>query len=692
MLNYNTHADYIDSPVRSVYAGVEVYNSSTLLHSFTDSDRLKAFSIDRQGDNDKFFGFGICQRINFKLIDINREIDLSTSNHIRVKMSAVSPDTLVPIGTYFDVYDCFRDENTNALSITCYDKIKKCSEFYTRDLDIAECGSYREYVNKIVPFMGFAGVRYICDETDNLNIFDDGANADLEGTETIRDLLDDIAEATQTIYYLDVNNCLVFRRYSINKAPDYTITKDMYTMLDSGENRRLGTICHTSELGDSVYASIEASGSTQFVRDNCFWVQREDIRNIVESAIAVYGGLTINQFTCSWRGDYRLEIGDKIGIECKDGTVVYSYVLYDTIRYEGGLAFESEWNYKQSDSESASNPTSLGDMLKQTYARVDKANKEIELVASRNDELAEEIAQIKIDTESINLSVSNTQQQLTTFQSTTTEQISSMESSIQANEQKITEAQATTDQKLAEMEESVKADTQEQINQGLAQTDQKIADMEESISANTQEQINQGLAQTDQKLTEMEETISANTQQQITEGLAGTNEQISDLQNSVNQTQQQIADNKAQTDEELAELDDKITDTNEQFDLYQANTNTTIKQITNRVNAQLSPTDVRIEVEKIIAEQGDINSITTATGFTFNESGLNVSKSDSEMSTIISDDGMRIIKNTDVVLTANNVGVDAKNLHATTYLIVGTNSRFEDYDNNTRTGCFWIGD
>jgi len=53
---------------------------------------------------------------------------------------------------------------------------------------------------------------------------------------------------------------------------------------------------------------------------------------------------------------------------------------------------------------------------------------------------------------------------------------------------------------------------------------------------------------------------------------------------------------------------------------------------------------------------------------------------------------MKIIKDTDIVLTANNTGVDAKNLHATTYLIVGANSRFEDYDDNSRTGCFWIGD
>ena len=62
--------------------------------------------------------------------------------------------------------------------------------------------------------------------------------------------------------------------------------------------------------------------------------------------------------------------------------------------------------------------------------------------------------------------------------------------------------------------------------------------------------------------------------------------------------------------------------------------------------------------------------------------------------TNISNNGMRVYANGDEKLTANDKGVVATDLHAKTYLIVGDNSRFEDYDNGTgikRTGCFWIG-
>jgi hypothetical protein len=54
---------------------------------------------------------------------------------------------------------------------------------------------------------------------------------------------------------------------------------------------------------------------------------------------------------------------------------------------------------------------------------------------------------------------------------------------------------------------------------------------------------------------------------------------------------------------------------------------------------------------------------------------------------------MYVNRGNDNILTANNEGVDAVNLHAKTYLIVGSEdgrSRFEDYGTN-RTGCYWIG-
>lgn len=102
---------------------------------------------------------------------------------------------------------------------------------------------------------------------------------------------------------------------------------------------------------------------------------------------------------------------------------------------------------------------------------------------------------------------------------------------------------------------------------------------------------------------------------------------------------------------------------------------------------------IKIEIKQEIVEEGVTpTSITTTTGFTFNEEGLTIEKKGSDLTTRINEDGLTIYSYDDPVMIVDHIGVQAKNLHATTYLIIGLNSRFEDYNGDTRTGCFWIGE
>ena len=116
-----------------------------------------------------------------------------------------------------------------------------------------------------------------------------------------------------------------------------------------------------------------------------------------------------------------------------------------------------------------------------------------------------------------------------------------------------------------------------------------------------------------------------------------------------------------------------------------------ISIIQEQVNLAMTSEDVQIEIQKHLIN--GTTKVSTTTGYTFDEDGLNISKSDSEMKTLITEDGMKVFKNDETMLTANNQGVDAKNLTATTYLIIGGNSRMENYTENssTRTAVFWIG-
>lgn len=533
MIENEEFSEILSNPVRELVGRVElyIYEDSTLTQVCGCYDNLISFTIDMVGEN-KFFGYGICQKMNVKLLDQNRSINVSTDNYIEGVFGVGSEyDYSFPA---FFVTEVNRDETTNQLSITAYDAIYKANSHTVSELGISSY-TIRELATACADLLGLP----LNVQSDN-PVFDleyhSGAN--LDGTETLREIMNDIAEVTQTIYFVNKDWELTFKDLDKDGEPVLTIGKADYFSLDSKTNRRLGAICHATELGDNITASINVSGTTQYIRDNPFLDLRDDAGEILQSAIDRIGGLTINQFYLKHRGNWLLEMGDKIAFVTKDDEVVESYYLNSVISYNGTLSEDTQWTYDDNSEETSSNAVTLGDALKQTYARVDKANRQIDMVASKVDENSNEIAAIQINTGSINASV---------------------------------------------------------------------------------------------------ERLEKN-------------------------------------------LDDRTDSINGE-----------IEELTKKVEATMTDEEVRLEISEFL--KNGVTSVTTTTGYTFNEDGMTVSKTNSEMETTISEDGMRITRNDEEVLIANNEGVKAEDLHATTYLIVGVNSRWEDYPSPTfdRTGVYWIG-
>ena len=499
------------------------FNGIQKLAEYSYQDSLKDMTIDRTGENGKFFGFGVCQKLTVNLRDKERSITTSPA-------SAFIPYLGIGEGEYtrstfpmFYVDETKRDENTNDLSITAYDTIKLMEQHTIGNINLSSY-TIKQLLDAIASYfcltLKIQGVMDLsCFDTE----YPEGAN--LEGTETIREVLNYIAEVTQTIYYMD-GSTLIFKRLSAETA--LTIPKTGYMTLESKDSRRLSAITSATELGDNYTSTLDTTGVTQYVRDNPFWELREDVAELVEDAVAAVGGLTITEFNCSWRGNYYLEIGDKIEIIGKDDQPVSSYVINDSIKYTGGLSQETQWSYEENNDETSGNSTNLGEVLKQTYAKVDKANKQIEILASETSTNSSEISQLKLDTQSI-----------------------------------------------------------------LASVSQAEKDMED---------IN--------------------------------------------------------------------TELKRQADLL------------------ITPEDVTITIQEEMSKGTD--KVITSTGYKFDDEGLNVSKSNSDISTKITHNGMTVSQGGTEMLAADKDGVKAADLHATTYLIIGKNSRFEDYGTN-RTACFWIG-
>lgn len=541
MINNQNALSQLNSDVRHITARAYVYEGTSTKHIFKATDNLQSFTVERVGQG-KFFGYGICQKMNMKVRDVSRQFSVTTANQINLIWDVLVNGKNTSLFAYprFRVSEVHRDENTNALSITAYDALYEATKHNVSELTLADSYTIKDFIISCVTLLGLKGYS-IRGVGENETCFDTSyaAGANFEGTETIRDALDAVAEVTQTIYFITSENKICFRRLSLDGDVNFTIDKEKYFTLSSKTNKRLGTIVSATELGDNLSVSTTESGSTQFIRDNPFWDNREDRATLLDNALAAVGGLTLNQFECNWHGNYLLEIGDKIALVTKDGSQAISYVLDDTIEYNGGISEKTKWSYEDNENENDINsaPSNLGDSIKQTYAKVDKVNKEIEIVASQADENTDAISALRINVNSINATVQNQQQQI--------------------------------------------------------------------------------------------------------------NESVDSINSDIDSLTTEIASARLESQQAVLEFKQEI-------------------------------------------EQDGVDKVTTSTGFTFNEEGMTVEKSGREMKTTITEDGMTVYRSGESVLQANNEGVKAKNLHANTYLIIGNNSRFEDYKYD-RTGCFWIG-
>ena len=520
----------INSVSRDFEARVELLDGSTVLNTFTYDGALQSFTIERTGDESSFFGFGICKKLTLKLRDKERNINITKGQRLDVSM-AVESDYLYPFPA-FNVEEVTRDENTNALTITAYDAIYKANNYKVSDMKLPQSYTIFGFAAAASSLLGIP-IKLDGLTAEEFNTeYSNGAN--FEGTESVREALNDVAEATGTIYFVNNNWELVFKTLDISGDPVLAIDKSKYFTLSAKTKNTLTGITSATELGDNVTVGT-TTGAHQYLRDNAFLENRDDISTLLSNIFAKVSGLSMYQFDLKFRGNFLLECGDRISVTTKDDEVINCYILNDTITYNGGLVGTIKWNYNAPQGETASNPHNIGDAIRQTYARVDKVNKNIELLVSDVNQNTQEIAQLQLDANNIRASVTNVQNNL---------------------------------------------------------------------------------------------------------------------------------------DNMTDDLGNRITDVERKAELA------------------MTPEQVQIKISEALAD--GVTSVVTETGFVFNSDGLTISKNDSEISTNIDEDGMSVMKGAEEVLTADNTGVNAINLTSRQYLIVGSNSRFENYGSD-RTGCFYIG-
>lgn len=153
-----------------------------------------------------------------------------------------------------------------------------------------------------------------------------------------------------------------------------------------------------------------------------------------------------------------------------------------------------------------------------------------------------------------------------------------------------------------------------------------------------------------------------------------------------------LTDLQALVNEETTDLKNALGDlTNDLEENYA--TNDSVLTVSNSVTNIQTSLNQQIEITKDIQVNG-VSKVKTTTGFTFDEDGLTVTKTNADTKTTIDEDGMTVYSTTGSenteMLIVDSRGVEAENVTVRTFLIVGSNSRFQDYE--TGTGCFYVGE
>lgn len=684
---------------KSVKAKVELYDGSTLVQTCECGNFLSSFKVSREGELGKFFGFGVCHTLEMGLIDLEKILRVYEGYTAKIRLGngtiwdAPYPD--------FDVTSVKVDKKSGDITVTAYDPLHKASELTYADLGISVPYTLKQLSQAIALALGLTVVG--ADTAFDLS-YEKGGN--YNGDEPLRAVLNHIAEVTQTIYYVNNQRQLVFKRLTSTVVNEYH--RADYYEFEVESTKKLTGICNATELGENLSATIEGNGVTQFIRNNPLLELRTDIPEQLNNALARVGGYELVQYDLDWSGDYRLEVGDCINIYFDDD-VTRVFILNDVLAYSGTMDEDSSWQWVENDGETFSNPISIGDKINQTFARVDKIEKEITLYVG---DVVEEVLPEKIDEALADLgdvgALVSDVNNLKATTSTQTQQITQL----QLTTEGITTDVATlqqTDVTISNQYNEVVAE-QTQIKNNISSLQQK--DNEIVASVQQLESTKTTKTYVDEQIAQVKSDSKGYTDSEITETTTYINNKVAEIKVTTDGITQRVEKEESKTVEIESDIDDLNTTTTEletsigqlqvsdssitaSIESLRENTKTSLNGVNdelNSVNKKLESTMTVDQVELKISETlaNGVDSVTTTTGFTFNDEGLHISKSTSEMESLLDETGLTVSRRGTTMLQATSDGVDARNLTAQEYLRI-ENIRFEKYGRN-RMGCFWIGD
>ena len=518
-----------------------------------------------------------------------------------------------------------------------------------------------------------------------------------------------------TVYYSNEQD-KTFSEFKEIPIEDYKLNARRTKSWEAKEKYRVSKVTYYDAV--RLYSYGTNGGNTLYIRqDNPFIKDETTIYNIYNAVKDTeyysltnecYGNILANAGDC-----ILYEIGDK---------------KYYTL-YNGELTYQINVMEKNSVSIPSLQQEQTTNVLNKDVATNQKTIKtEIDLINASMKLQASEITNVKKDVSNVSQQVVDTKEELSQSIKDTEDNLSQ---NIQDTANSINQDVINKLKDYAKLEDLGDYVTTEKLESTLSITTDNIMQNVSKEISSTKTEINQTIEtsisesekKTNQSITtaiqESENKLNTNISNAVEDSENKLNQNIN---NAVNNLEQNITTTltKYVTTEKLDSTIELTSDSilqsvSEDIETVQTNisvnTNTAINNLGSQINEKLNDyatttmvTNVKNSVEtQITSTQQSINVINqvledgvtkvdTKTGFTFDQSGLTIAKTNADTKTNINENGMIIYSSTgstdEPMLNVNSNGVIGENMTVKTYLICGNHSRFENYKDGT--GCFYL--
>ena len=387
------------SPSRMIRGKVVVVDGG-LTSEYGYANKLQSIEQEVSAVKGKMFGAVVSYKSTVKLIDVKNVVQVNVGAKASPQIGINGE--LLPMTPVYISSNTF-DEVKGIRTLIGEDAIGFTDKYIWNDIkgDLGATFTIQDVFAAIASKIGTEFM--ITGELPNINAVYTKATFNVNGDETLRQILTAAAEATGAMVFINGNGKMEIKMLSNTIA--LAIDKNTQFDLSTEPSSSLSGIISINELNDMISVGNNSS-YVSVISVNPFIDPTDDSsQGKLQNLFVKCQGNTFYPYKLKWRGNPALEIGDKIRLTLRDGNVIDTWYLGEKVKYTGGMSAESSWEADESEKPEVGSQT-IADTTRRTMAKVDKANQKITLLTEASGEQGQKISQLEVSLDGIRTEVS----------------------------------------------------------------------------------------------------------------------------------------------------------------------------------------------------------------------------------------------------------------------------------------------